>query len=94
MVAALGPTEIKVERAQIDFCDEKVFIRVWAEREAMLVGLVFADLDNQPRFTSIEQLDDGTWLHTLRVAKRSDLDAELADWLKRAHREVVGIPHE
>jgi hypothetical protein len=60
----------------------------------MLVGLVFADLDNQPRFTSIEQLDDGTWLHTLRVAKRSDLDAELADWLKRAHREVVGIPHE
>jgi hypothetical protein len=88
-VASQGGVEVKVERAQIDFCDGKVFTTVRAERDVMLVGLIFADLDNQPRFVSIEQLEDGTWLHTLKVSKEKDLNGELAGWLERAHREMV-----
>lgn len=89
MAASLGVVEIKVERTRIDFCDQMVFAIACAERDALLVGLIFCELENRPRFMSIEQQDDGSWLHMLRVAKPGDLDAELAGWLERAHREAT-----
>lgn len=87
MIAACGPYHVAPAKTRIAFLARVRFANVTALSE---VGITCnfalpAPLRSR-RFTKVEEVVPGWWVHWLRVTHAGRLDAQLQGWLRRSYR--------
>jgi hypothetical protein len=80
-----GPLRVDAVKTSINLAARAHFAGVAVQKEALAVGFVLARKVDDPRIARHEDLG-GRWTgHRVRIAKPSDLDAQLLNWLKEAY---------
>ena len=100
LLETLGPAavpadvHVRATTSQIAFRTRHGFAYAWwpgryvrSTVPAVLSIALHERLDS-PRFKSVMQVSPGVWMHHLELHSEEDLDAEVADWLRRARDEA------
>ena len=88
MVAAIrdiGPVEVLPEKTRIAFHVRMSFAQVTPRRGWLDGHLVLARRLEHPRFRSIQTFSPRNHLHTFRLTRLADIDAEFRAWLAEAY---------
>ena len=99
-VRALGTVETRVSRSQIAFRGRRGFAYLWRPSRyvrsnvpAVLSIATPYELSSD-RFKSVVHPSATTWMHHLEVAKVTEIDEEVVDWLTQAYRSATGGGHD
>lgn len=91
LVASAGPAEIRVSKSQIAFSRRRGFAWAWIperylKRPAapLVLSLALDRRDDSPRFKQVVEPQPGRFMHHVELHAASDLDAEIAGWLREA----------
>ncbi|WP_445154420.1 DUF5655 domain-containing protein [Arthrobacter sp. Hor0625] len=92
--AAPGPLHVRATTSQVAFRARRGFAYVWWPgryvRSTVPAALSIAlhERLSSPRFKSVVRVSPSLWMHHLELRSEEDLDAEVADWLRRARDEA------
>jgi hypothetical protein len=91
VIDALGPTELRVTKSQVEFRRSKAFAWVWVPgkylsgKSAPLVLTVVSRSRNEsPRWKEIVEPTPGRFTHHLELYSTADIDKEVHRWLRDA----------
>ena len=91
MVEALGPVEIRTTSSQVSFRRRRGFAYLWLPGRwlarpgaEVVLSVALGRADESPRFKEVVHPDPSIWMHHLEVHALTDLDDEVAGWLKEA----------
>lgn len=87
LVAACGPYELAPAKTRVAFMTKVRFASVnRLGKRAIHVHFVLPRRIESPRFRRIEEVGS-VFVHHLRIERASDLDGELAGWLRASYEE-------
>ena len=84
-IRAIGPVEVLPEKTRIAFHVRMSFAQVTPRRGWLDGHLVLARRLESPRFRSVQTFSPRNHLHTFRLEKLGDIDAEFRQWLAEAY---------
>ena len=84
-VNALGPVVVLPEKTRIAFHVRMSFAQVTPKRAWLDGHVVLARRLENPRFRSIQTFSPRNHVHTFRIARLTDVDAEFRAWLAEAY---------
>jgi hypothetical protein len=85
-----GPVRVNVTKTRISFQARVRFAGIAALRkDALVAGFWLKRRIHSPRFTNVEFIPPNNYVYQFRLASPSDLDAEVAGWLREAYE--VGV---
>jgi hypothetical protein len=79
-----GPVTVSVSRSRIEFMTRARFAGVQVRRDWLRLGFWLKHRVDSPRFAKVEFLGGRDWLYAIRLRDESELDPELAAWLRAA----------
>lgn len=85
MVEACGPVKLLPYRDKVGFMVRVRFAGAFPRTRWLEIGLWLPRRIEHPRFSRIETIYPKAHVHRLRVTEPSQLDRELAGWLKEAY---------
>lgn len=86
VVRGLGPVEVLPERTRIALHARMSFAAFVPRRRWLDGHVVLAERLDSPRFRRVEAYSPRNVLHTFRLTDQTDVDAEVAAWLRAAYR--------
>lgn len=86
----IGPVRVIPEKTRIAFQVRMSFAQLTPRRNWLDGHVVLARRIEHPRFRSIQSLSPRNHVHTFRLMRASDIDAEMRAWLAEAY--AVGEP--
>jgi hypothetical protein len=84
MLEREGPVTVSVSRTRIEFMTRARFAGVQVRRDWLRLGFWLKRRVDSDRFLRAEHLGHSDWIYRLAVRDESDLDDELAEWLREA----------
>jgi len=91
MVEQSGPIEVKVSKSQVAFRRKRGFAYLWMPGQYLthpgaevVLSIALGRLDESARFKEVAHPTPAQWMHHLEVHTLTDLDDEVADWLREA----------
>lgn len=91
-LAAAGPFEERVGRSQVAFRRRRGFAWLWLPGQYLahpqadvVLSLGLGREVSSTRFKEVVQPSRGQWMHHLELHAETDLDDEVAGWLREAH---------
>lgn len=96
-IAGFGPVEVEATKTQVAFRAKRRFAHLWIPAMSLKRGppelfLTF-DLGRRVRSPRIKESyapRRGHWMHHMRIARASDIDAEARAWLREAYDAAGG----
>ena len=85
MLDDIGPVRVLPEKTRIAFQVRMSFAQLTPRRGWIDGHVVLARRLERPRFRSVETFSPRNHLHTFRLARPDDVDAELRAWLAEAY---------
>lgn len=81
----LGPVREEAKKTSIHLVRKTAFAGVATRKSSLLLTLKSARDIKSPRISKHEQVSAGRWHLEVRLSSPSDVDAEIAGWLKTAY---------
>lgn len=81
----IGPIEVIPEKTRIAFHVRMSFAQVTPRRRWLDGHIVLARRRESPRFRNVQTFSPRNHLHTFRIARLTDIDAEFRDWMAEAY---------
>lgn len=94
-LARIGPAQVRVSASQVTFRRRRGFAFVWRPSRWLrspipaVLSIAFASRVDSPRWKSIAHPAPRIWMHHLELASPDEVDAEVAEWLRRAWDEAA-----
>lgn len=85
-VRAMGPVRVLPEKTRIAFQVRMSFAQVTPRRAWLDGHVVLARRLDHPRFRQVQTISPRNHVHTFRLTRLSDVDAEFRAWLAEAYR--------
>jgi len=85
----LGEVTESSKKTSIHLDNHSGFAGVYTLRNAINLNFRTSEKIDSPRITKIEQHSAKRWMHTIKLQRPEDIDAELIGWLKSAY-ELAG----
>ncbi|KRE78570.1 DUF5655 domain-containing protein [Arthrobacter sp. Soil763] len=92
--AVSGQVHVRATKSQVAFRARRGFAYVWwpgryvRSTVPAVLSIALHERLASPRFKSVVQVSPSLWMHHLELHSEEDLDAEVADWLRRARDEA------
>ena len=80
-----GPADVLSEKTRISFHRRMSFISVYLRRDHLILGIVLAARDDDPRFESVQTFSPRNHLHNLRLRRVEEIDEQLRGWIQAAY---------
>jgi hypothetical protein len=84
MLEREGPVTVSVSRTRIEFMTRARYAGVQVRRDWLRLGFWLKRRVDSDRFLRAEHLGRRDWIYQLAIRDESDLDDELASWLREA----------
>lgn len=85
-IRAIGPVRVLPEKTRIAFQARMSFAQVTPRQRWLDGHVVLARRLESPRFRRIETFSPRNHVHSFRLSRVSDIDAEFRGWLEEAYR--------
>jgi hypothetical protein len=85
MLETIGPVRVLPEKTRIAFQVRMSFAQVTPRRSWVDGHVVLARRLAHPRFRTIQSISPRTHVHTFRLAKADEVDAEVDAWFREAY---------
>ena len=87
MIAACGAYDVAPAKTRIAFLGHVRFAGITRLNESgMVCNFALPKPVRSRRFSKVEEIVPGWWMHQLRVARPAELDAEVQAWLRESYR--------
>jgi len=87
MIASFGPYHVSPAKTRIAFMARVRFAGVTSiGPRGLAIAFALPEPLASPRFAKVEEVAPGWWAHRLRITEPSQLDRELARWLRESYR--------
>lgn len=89
-----GQAHVRATKSQVAFRTRRGFAYAWwpgryvRSTVPAVLSIALHERLASPRFKSVVQVAPGLWMHHLELHAEEDLDAEVAEWLRRARDEA------
>ncbi len=91
MVGRHGPFEVRISKSQAAFRRKRGFAYLWMPAQYLrkptaevVLSIALGRLDGSTRFKEVVHPVPAHWMHHLEILNLSDLDDEVAAWLREA----------
>ena len=91
IVGRHGPFEVRISKSQAAFRRKRGFAYLWMPGQYLrkpdaevVLSIALGRLDESTRFKEVVHPAPAHWLHHLEIHNLSDLDDEVAGWLREA----------
>jgi hypothetical protein len=85
-VERIGPVTVNINRTRISFQARARFVSInRVTRDGLACHIWLKRRLESPRFTRIEHLPPGDYVHNFRLTDAAELDGEMAAWLAEAY---------
>ena len=95
MVEQHGPFEVRVSKSQVAFWRKRGFAYLWRPGQYLkhpqaevVLSIALGRLVESARFKEVAHPTPAHWIHHLEIHNLTDLDNEVADWLRVAAAEA------
>jgi hypothetical protein len=86
LVERIGPISVNINKTRISFQGRARFASVnRVTRDGLACHIWLKRRIENPRFTRVEFLPPGDWVHHFKLADSAELDEEVAAWLVEAY---------
>jgi hypothetical protein len=87
MIAACGDYHVAPAKTRIAFLGRVRFAGITSlSEEGMTCGFSLPHPVSSPRFSKVEEVVPGWWVHRLRITEVDQLDREVQAWLRESYR--------
>lgn len=90
-MASIGLAELRVTKSQVAFRRRRGFAWAWRPGQylhgqvaPLVLTVALPDRDPSPRWKQVVEPKPGNYIHHLELYASSDLDGEVAEWLRCA----------
>ena len=91
IVGRHGPFEVRISKSQAAFRRKRGFAYLWMPGQYLrrptaevVLSIALGRLDESTRFKEVAHPAPTHWIHHLEIHKLSDIDEEVAGWLREA----------
>ncbi|MBT2247780.1 hypothetical protein JHV56_03565 [Arthrobacter sp. BHU FT2] len=90
MASSFGPMEVRVGKSQVSFRRRRGFAYLWRpgayvkSTVPVVLSVALPAEDPSPRFKQVARPSPAIWMHHLEITDSSQVDGEVAGWLRRA----------
>lgn len=98
LVAAIGPSEVRVTRSQVAFRRRRGFASVWRPGRyirsdvPVVLSIALPREIASPRFKQVVHPSPGTWMHHFELRDATQLNDEVCGWLVEAWHAAGVVP--
>ena len=96
LVESIGPAALRVTKSQVAFRRRKGFAWAWRPGQylrgqvaPLVLTVALPERDLSPRWKQVVEPRPGIYIHHLELYASSELDGEVAEWLRRAWEAAV-----
>ena len=84
-VGEFGHVRVDAVKTSINIAAKSHFAGVQVLKTSLKLGFMYDRPLDDKRILSSQQLSDTNWSHTVSLAQKADVDAQLLDWLRHAY---------
>jgi Domain of unknown function (DUF5655) len=95
LIEEIGPASVRTTRSQVAFRRRRGFAYLWLPGRwlahptaEVVLSIALSREDASPRFKEVAHPAPRTWMHHLEIHDLTEIDAEVADWLREAYAQA------